>query len=117
MTKTPRQIMDEQMSEKDFENTVVEYAQRMGWKVIHIPTIKAENEHGEVYYLTPYVGDGKGFPDWIFIRERVVWPELKKQKGKLSDDQKKWRDWLLAAKQEWYCWRPSDWEQIVEILK
>lgn len=117
MTKTAKQIMDEIQSEADFEKTVVEYAHLRGWKAVHMRTVKIKREDGATYYATPFTEDGEGFPDWIFTRERVIFAELKKEKHKYPKEQKQWRDWLLAAKQEYYKWKPSDWDEIVEVLK
>lgn len=70
-----------------------------------------------------------GFPDIVAVRrERLIFIELKTAKGKLSQAQERWRDALFQT-QAWkmwppdravcpevYLWRPSDWEQIVEVL-
>lgn len=59
----------------------------------------------------------RGFPDIVLIKgDRILWRELKTQKGKLSPDQEIWRDRLLAAGADWAIWRPIQWGND-EILK
>lgn len=59
-----------------------------------------------------------GFPDLTLVRERVVFAELKRHgaAAKLSPRQEVWRDRLLDAGAEWYCWRPGDADDVVRIL-
>jgi hypothetical protein len=68
-------------------------------------------------WVTAVQADGKGFPDVICVRERVLYIEAKCGAGRLSEDQKGWRDVLLAAKAEWYCFKPHDWPTIEEVLE
>lgn len=69
------------------------------------------------YHTWMSIRSKPGFPDWVLVRERVVFVELKKQKGKESDVQKAWRRALIDAKAEAYLFRPAQWEEIVEVLK
>jgi hypothetical protein len=57
-----------------------------------------------------------GFPDVVFVRERVIWAELKRESGRVSPEQKGWLDRLQAAGQEVYLWRPSMWGEIEAVL-
>ncbi len=58
-----------------------------------------------------------GFPDLVAVRaERVVWIELKTEKGVASAAQSNWLEALQEAGQEVFLWRPSDWKTIVETL-
>lgn len=48
----------------------------------------------------------RGFPDLLVVRPTgFFWLELKFDKGKLSPDQIRWRDFLIANGYEWKCWR------------
>ena len=60
-----------------------------------------------------------GFPDLVLVRPpRVIFAELKTEKGKLSADQEAWLDVLDRCNEvETYLWRPLDWDRIVEKLK
>jgi hypothetical protein len=100
------------MTEDDFLKTVIDLAHLTGWKCFHArPAMTSKG------WRTPVQADGAGFPDLVLVRERVIFAELKSEKGKLSDSQIKWLDSLERAGQEFYTWRPSLWEQIVDVLK
>ena len=62
-----------------------------------------------------------GFPDWVFVKEgRLLFVELKRQKGKITTHQRDWLDCLRECHLvEVYEWRPSEWINgtIEEILK
>lgn len=49
-----------------------------------------------------------GFPDWVIIGSRVLWRELKTDGGELRPDQRRVRNLLLAAGEDWAVWRPAD---------
>lgn len=98
-------------TEAQFQKAVIELARLLNWKCAHFRP--ARTKHG---WRTPVAADGKGFVDLVLVRERVIWAEVKRDKGKLRSEQEQWRQALTAAGQEWYCWRPSDWDQVVETL-
>lgn len=61
-----------------------------------------------------------GYPDLTLIspsQKRVIWIELKTEKGKVTNNQQEWLDCLAEAGQEVYVFRPSDFDRIVEILR
>jgi hypothetical protein len=60
-----------------------------------------------------------GFPDWVFVRERVVYAELKAMRGIVSPAQQAWHDALRAAGAEAYIWRPDAWNagEIERVLR
>jgi hypothetical protein len=89
---------------------VIELAQWYRWKVYH--TFDSRRSTA-------------GWPDLAMTRSgirnnpaRLVLAELKSAKGRLTPEQ---MDWLFTLGQvphvETYCWRPADWDQIVNILK
>lgn len=88
--------------EAAFQAKVEQTAGLMGWLCYHTHDARRSN---------------KGFPDLVMVRERVVFAELKASRGKLSADQVIWLDSLHRAGAEAYVWRPSDWEDIVHILR
>jgi len=100
------------MTEDDFLKTVIDLAHVYGWKCFHARA--AMTSKG---WRTPVQADGAGFPDLVLVRERVIFAELKSEKGKLSDAQQAWKDVLQTAWGEYYIWKPSDFDAIVEILK
>ena len=100
------------LSENDFYNQIVDLAHTFGWKVADFRP--AQTAKG---WRTPVGADGKGFPDLVLSRikdgeRRVIFAELKAEKGVLSVEQ---LEWLTVLKGE--VWRPSDFDRIVELLK
>ena len=95
-------------TEKQFQAAVVQYAKLKGW---------------EVYHTEFSIRSNKGFPDLTLARigkdgtGRIIFAELKSEKGKVTEDQKKWLELLSDCPCETYLWRPSDWDWIEEILK
>jgi hypothetical protein len=60
-----------------------------------------------------------GFPDETLVRERVVFLELKTdaKTSRCSPAQKDWLRALLAAGAEAYVCRPSDWDDLAQVLR
>lgn len=115
-TKSARQIMDEAVKEEDFQQQVIDYGHKLGWSAAHFRSVRVQRDDGTCYYITPVQADGKGFPDLVLVRERVVYAEVKAQKRRRSPDQVSWALILQKAGAEYYCWRPSDWNEIEEVL-
>lgn len=93
--------------------TVIDLAHLRGWRVAHFRP--AQNSRGQ--WRTPVAADGAGFPDLVLVRDRLIFAELKTTVGRLSPEQVKWRDALIDAGQDWYCWRPDDLPTITRILR
>jgi hypothetical protein len=92
-----------ELTEKEFQEQVVELARLSGWRVYHT-------------WLA--VRSASGFPDLVLARPgRLVFAELKSNRGKLTLAQE---EWLQALREtgaaEVYLWRPDDWDEIVQIL-
>ena len=100
------------ISEREFLAQIIQLAHLYGWTCAHFRSI----QKADGGYITPVQADGAGFPDLVLVRERIIFAELKSDKGKLSDAQREWFSALGKAGQEAYCWRPYDWNGIVEIL-
>lgn len=104
-----------QMLEKDLQSATIDLAQLLKWQVAHFrPALtKAGN------WITPVGADGKGFPDLVLCRDRVLFVELKAHKGTLSPEQAEWGSRLLLAGAEYYVLRPEDWysREIERILR
>lgn len=103
--------LDRAASEDDLLTLVVDYARWQRWLVYHArPGRTAAGS-----WLTPMVGD-RGFPDLVLARPpRIVFAELKTERGKLGKGQGPWLKALRPAA-EVYLWRPSDWTDIRRIL-
>ena len=57
-----------------------------------------------------------GFPDLVLVRERVLFVELKTERGRLRPEQRAWGMSLMLAGQDWRWWKPSDWSEVVATL-
>lgn len=90
-------------TEKQFEAQVKELAMRFGW----------------LYYHTwRSIRSPAGFPDCVMVKgDWVIFAELKSEKGKVTEPQKEWLDALFIAGEEVYTWRPSQFDDIVKVLR
>ena len=92
-----------EIKEKAFEQQVHQLARLYGWRY---------------YHTWRSLHSVSGFPDCVFVKgKRVIYAELKTEKGKVTPEQQDWLDALTAAGQEVYLWRPSEYEQIEEVLQ
>jgi len=71
---------------------------------------------GPCYHTLRSKGSASGFPDWVLVRERVVFLELKTETGKVSGAQAAWIRALHTAGQEVYVVRPRHLEEIAKVL-
>ncbi len=99
-----REQLSHDTSERDFQQQVLQLAQLYGWRSYHT-------------WLS--VHSAAGFPDLVLVRGgRVIFGELKSERGRVSQAQ---RDWLDALQEcpgvEVHLWRPADWPQIVATLR
>lgn len=98
----------------EWEDTIIETAQMLGWKVMRIrPVFDGKRKR----WVTGIAADGKGWPDLTLVRERIVVAELKAGSGQTSAEQRAWLERLAAAGCEAYVWRDTDYEKIVATLR
>ena len=91
------------MTEKEFQAQVIEMAKAFGWLVYHT----WNSQHSAA-----------GFPDLVMVRGgRLIFAELKTEKGKVSDAQVVWIMEIGSSGTEVYIWRPSDIDYIEEKLR
>jgi hypothetical protein len=102
MTGSPRVVPTVRQTERDWSRTVIDYAKLRGWDLR--------------YHTQHSLGSDAGFPDWLLVRDRVVFVELKGDGGKLSPHQTRWVEGLRAAGAEVHVWWPSDWDDVVRAL-
>jgi len=90
--------------EKDFQQTLMKYAQLAGWTVYHT----YDSRRSEA-----------GYPDLTMVRgTRLIFAELKSHKGKLRKEQEEWIQRLSDVPSiEVYIWRPLDWPEIEKTLR
>lgn len=91
------------ITEKAFQQQIIDLARLCGWH--------------HIYHTWDSRHSAAGFFDLILVRERIVAIEIKREGGRLSKAQEDWgRAWINAGG-EWYWFKPSEWERIVEILQ
>ena len=100
------------VTESDFQKIVIKLAQHYGWLVHH--ALPSMNKRG--VWATHELGD-HGFPDLVLAHPsgRVIFAELKSDKGKVSPLQSRWLSVLEQGAVVW-VWRPSDIEWIAQYL-
>lgn len=106
-----------QAQEAEFQAQVIQLARLLGWRVAHFRA--AQTKRG---WRTPVSADGAGFPDLVLARKgRVIFAELKTQRGKLSTAQECWQNELSGLPNDdrvlVTVWRPADWSDIEAALK
>ena len=108
---------DNLVSEKALESFVKELAKVYGWSYYHQVTgVICPSCHKPTFSKR----DGPGFPDLVLAHPngRLIFAELKSQKGKFRDGQEEWLALLNHGRgREVYVWRPSDMDDIARILQ
>lgn len=99
---TARRQLDLAMSEAQWQRTITDLAETFGWLVYHAYDSRRSEP---------------GFPDLCLVRDRVIFAEIKRQHGRLTDDQARWWWALEQAGAEAYVWRPSDWPEVERTLR
>lgn len=85
------------MLEKPFQDGVLKLAKFNGF--------------GLAYHTHDSRRSAPGFPDLVLVNTRtgrVLWRELKTNKGRVSPDQQAWLDGLTAVGMDACVWRPND---------
>jgi len=57
-----------------------------------------------------------GFPDLVLVRDRVLFVELKTDRGRLTTEQLRWQNELYHAGAEVFVWRPGDLVLVKRVL-
>lgn len=87
------------LTERQLQEMVIALARARGWLCYH--TFDSRRS-------------AAGFPDLVLARNGVVlFAELKSEKGRLREDQ---RSWINALGEIAHVWRPSDFDEIKEVL-
>ena len=89
-------------TEKQFQAKVIQVAKLCGWICYHTHDSRRSEP---------------GFPDLVLVKERVIFRELKTDKGRLTPAQKMWGKDLTDAGADWAIWRPSMLEEIYKELR
>ena len=109
--------VDNLVSEKALESYVKELADLYGWQYYkQVTGVICPHCHRPGFSKR----DGPGFPDLVLAHPcgRLIFAELKSQKGKLREGQPEWLALLNTGRgREVYLWRPSDMDTIALILQ
>lgn len=90
------------ISEREFQAQVIQLARLLGWWAYHTHDSRRSNA---------------GFPDLVLVRNRVIYAELKTDRGAVRREQAEVMAALRKAGAEVYLWRPAMWDEIVATLK
>lgn len=105
------------LSEADWQVQVLELAALYRWTVLHVGDARREvvDQDGGRHL----VGDAQaaGLPDLLLIRERVLWRELKTDRGPVRPAQRRVLEQLRAAGADAGIWRPRDVDLVVAELR
>jgi len=102
------------MLEKDFGHQVEHLLSLFRWRPYHhAPAYRPSGGYSDSFHGM------KGLPAYIAVRRgRLVFAELKNERGRLTPDQNEWLDNLQQVPAiEVYVWRPADLEDIKEVLR
>lgn len=72
-----------------------------------------------VYHTHDSRRSDAGFPDLVLVRPpRLIFAELKSEKGRIRNAQKRWLMRLgeVSELPEVYLWRPDDWPDVMATL-
>ncbi len=83
------------MTERELQDAVVELARYSGWMVYHTYDSRRSEP---------------GFPDLVLAkRRRLLFIELKSERGKVRPEQDAWLKTLTEAGATAFVWRPQQW--------
>lgn len=104
MTTDAKTLLRGAITENELQGFVTTLARLHGWLVYHT----YDSRRSEA-----------GFPDLTMVRkDRVIFAELKSERGKVTQAQQTWLDALTGSGTvEVYVWRPSDLDDLEEVLR
>jgi hypothetical protein len=105
--------MTDHVTESQFASAVEDMLTVFGWRWTHFrPARTAQG------YRTPLSGM-VGFPDYVCVRDgRVLFFELKSDKGKRTGDQDEWAAALKMCRAvEYWLWHPRNWQEVEDVLR
>ena len=101
-----RAALDDAVPEKEFARAFEQALEYAGFKL--------------VYHVYDARRSNPGFPDYCAVnisKKRVLYAELKSERGRVRPEQAAWIAALGHCGQEAYIWRPSSWPEIERVLQ
>lgn len=92
------------MTERELLSGVLDVAKLFGWRTLHIRPAMTQNG-----WRTAIQGNGKGWPDLVLVRDRIIFRELKTGRNTLSVEQAEWILALRKAGADAGVWTENDW--------
>ena len=89
------------LTEAQFQSQILTAARALGWAAYHTHDSRRS---------------APGFPDLVLIKDRIVFVEVKTDKGRVKPEQEEWGRRIVAAGGEWYVYRPKHWKEVLETL-
>jgi hypothetical protein len=86
------------VTEAELQSDILDLARRCNWLAFHVRDSRKST--------------GPGFPDLVLVHKttgRVIWAELKDEKGRVSAKQAEWLAALQAGGHTAGVWRPRHW--------
>lgn len=112
---TPRALPTPAITEPMWQQQVVELAHLCGWSVLHVRRSIGRRGGQQAWQTTTSI---KGWVDLLMWRPgQIIAAEPKREKGRLTDEQRECLASLAAAGVPVYVWRPSDFDQVREVLR
>lgn len=102
---------------KELQKAIVQLARTLHWRVAHFSSIST-TRGDKTFWLTPVAADGKGFPDLLLIRERLIVAEIKGDGDSLRPEQEEWLSAFRKVGIPAHVWTPASWRsgEIERIL-
>jgi hypothetical protein len=102
------------VTERDLQDFIVAAARLLGWRAYHARAARTKDG-----WRTAGSYDSKGFPDLVLVRDRLLFAEVKLERGRLRPEQTAWLEVLREAGAEVYVWRPADWTSgvVEDVLR
>jgi hypothetical protein len=123
VTPPARRVLDQALTEDQWTATIIGtdtipgLARTLGWVCLHHHDTRREVVNPRTGERT-LIGDkdAAGLPDWLLIRDRLIWVELKAEGNGPNPEQRRILRLIFDAGGEAYVWRPSDYEEAERIL-
>lgn len=105
----------EPLKGRDLQRAIIDMARRLGWRVAHFASMQGRDG----IWRTPAQADGKGFPDLVLVRDRVIVAEIKGDNDRLKPAQEEWLSAIRMAGIAAHVWTSKEWAsgEVERILK